>query len=396
MNYNVVCKDLNGLFVSNLRSTMECAGRGSRTPCSGPATRRCRRCQAVAYCSISHQISHGNVHKKECQRLEQQMKHANVVSDFPFTFSEEATVQVRDKRETRCSFLIKQGIHRVGMWTFECSCGESAAILDCSRLIKGWNLSSALCPCREPPAPLIKLLSGWKEYYEWRCIPLYSPVALLLHWPMTLYWSIKLAAQGNLIPEISNQLCIHYLGPEKELHQLAVFSELHAVFPDVRIHIDLVGPAIPEERNGERIELRDYAHCTETYCKCKCSMESFGPMSLQSGSSAITLKLHAGYYHDSYKDLMKGSPPNLIIAPNAGVAAYRSWLQTELIKEITVPAFFSDYCEEACNLAISCITSVTEASPTVPIQLNPFRQPRAVEDSALFLPCYSNCFIFGI
>lgn len=94
---------------------------------------------------------------------------------------------------------------------------------------------------------------------------------------------------------------------------------------------------------------------------------------------------------------MKDTPPNLIIAPNAGVAAYRSWLQTiELIHEIKVPAFFSDYCEEACNLATSCISSVTGASPTIPIQLNPFRQPLAVEDSALFLPCYSNCFIFGI
>ncbi|KAJ8569861.1 hypothetical protein K7X08_006438 [Anisodus acutangulus] len=376
---------------------MECAGRGSQTPCSGPATRRCRRCQAVAYCSISHQVSHGNVHKKECQRLEQQMKHAHAVSDFPFTFSEEATVQVCDKQETRCSFLIKQGVHRVGMWMFECSCGVSAAIMDSSRLIKGWNLSSTLCPCREPYTPLPKLLSGWKEYYEWRCIPLYSPVALLLHWPLTLYWAIKLAVQGNLIPEIHTELRIHYLGPEKELHQLAVFSELHAVFPDVRIQIDLVGPAIPEERNGERIELRDYAHCTETNCKCKFSTESFGPTSLQSGSSAINLKLHAGYYHDCYKDLMKGSPPNLIIAPNAGIAAYRSWLPTiELIKEIKVPAFFSDYCEEACNLATSCLSSVTGASPTIPIQLNPFRQPLAVEDSALLLPCYSNCFIFGI
>lgn len=30
--------------------------------------------------------------------------------------------------------------------------------------------------------------------------------------PLTLYWAIKLAAQGNLIPEISNELRIHYLG----------------------------------------------------------------------------------------------------------------------------------------------------------------------------------------
>ncbi|XP_009605575.1 uncharacterized protein [Nicotiana tomentosiformis] len=377
---------------------MDCAGSGSgsRTPCSGPATRRCGRCGAVAYCSISHQVAHLNVHKKECKRLDQQMKQAHVVSDFPFTFSEEATVQVCDKRMTRCSFLIKLGIHRVGMWMFECSCGASTT-LNCSRLIEGWNLSSTLCPCREPSTVLPELLSGWKEYYEWRCIPLYSPVAVLLHWPLTLYWAIKLAVQGNLIPEISNELRIHYLGPEKELHQLAAFGELHAVFPDVRMYIDLVGPAIPEERNGERIELHDYAHCTETNYKCKCSTENFGPTSLSSGSSAIKLKLHAGYYHDCYENIIKGSPPNLIIAPNAGVAAYRSWVPTiELIKDIKVPAFFSDYCEEACNLAISCISSVTGASPIVPIQLNPFRQPLAVEDSALFLPCYSNCFIFGI
>lgn len=30
------------------------------------------------------------------------------------------------------------------------------------------------------------------------------------------------------------------------------------------------------------------------------------------------------------------------------------------------------------------------------IQLNPFRQPMAVEESPLFIPCYSNCFIFAM
>lgn len=34
----------------------------------------------------------------------------------------------------------------------------------------------------EPVSPLSTNLCSWKEYYEWRCIPLHSPVALLLHW----------------------------------------------------------------------------------------------------------------------------------------------------------------------------------------------------------------------
>ena len=39
------------------------------------------------------------------------------------------------------------------------------------------------------------------------------------------------------------------LGPKKELLQLAVFGELHALFPSVQVHIELVGPAIPESRS---------------------------------------------------------------------------------------------------------------------------------------------------
>ncbi|KAM7484287.1 hypothetical protein LguiA_000296 [Lonicera macranthoides] len=378
---------------------MECAGRGRgrRSRCSGPPSRRCSRCGAVSYCSLSHQVSHWSVHKEECERLQQQMKLADAINDFPFTFSREATVDVFDKVENRCSFLEKQGIHRLGMWICECYCGGSVASSDHSRLLEGWNLSSVSCPCRGPLSPIWKQLSSWKDYYEWRCIPLYSPVALLLHWPLTLYWVIQLAAGRSLIPELSDQLCIHYLGPDKELFQLAVFGELHALFPGVKVHMDLVGPDIPKCRDGEIIELDGYAPCDETNCLCKSSEENLRLCASTGKPSAVTLMLHAGYYHDRYRDVTKGSFPDLIIAPNAGVAAYTSWLPTiELIKEIEVPAVFSDYCEEACYLAASCISTVTSSPPKIPIQLNPFRQPLAVEDGALLLPCYSNCFLFGM
>lgn len=33
-----------------------------------------------------------------------------------------------------------------------------------------------------PSSPISKDLCGWKDYYEWRSIPLHSPIALLLHW----------------------------------------------------------------------------------------------------------------------------------------------------------------------------------------------------------------------
>ncbi|KAG8366225.1 hypothetical protein BUALT_Bualt17G0054400 [Buddleja alternifolia] len=372
---------------------MECAGKGSRTPCGGAATRRCPSCRAVAYCSLSHQISHRSVHKRECERLKQQMKRADVLNDFPFTFTQQST----EIQETRCSFLIRHGSHCIGMWIYECKCGSSAIGFDSSRLIDGWDLPSQLCPCKGPSSPIPKLLTSWKDYYEWRSIPLNSPAALILHWPLTIYWAIQLATLESLLPEISNELQIHYLGPEKELLQLAVFGELLALFPGVKVHIDLVGPAIPLHRDGEKIHLNTYGQCNQMDCQCKYSIDSHNKGITKYHSCAITLRLHAGYYHDRYRELVKDSSPHIIIAPNAGIAAYTSWLPTlDLLKEIKVPAVFSDYCEEASHLAASCMSSVTGNALKIQIQINPFRQPLRIEESALFLPCYSNCFLFGL
>ncbi|XP_073059323.1 uncharacterized protein [Primulina eburnea] len=372
---------------------MECAGRGSRTPCSGPPTRRCHRCRAVSYCSVSHQVSHWTVHRKECGRFQQQMKCADVLNDFPFSFSQDAT-QIQ---ETRCSFFIKHGIHRVGMWKCECSCGTSASSFDQSRLIRLWNLGSPLCPCKGPLSPITRQLTSWKEYYEWRCIPLDSPAAVLLHWPLTIYWAVQLVTLESMNSETSNELRIHYLGPEKEMLQLAVFGELRALFPGVNVHLDFVGPEIPHHRDGEKVDLYSYAECDLIDCQCKCPIEKDSKGLTSHNSQAITLQLHAGCYHDHFEELVKDSIPHIIIAPNAGIAAYMSWLPTlNLIKEIKVPAVFSDYCEEASHLAARCITSATGRAPKIPIQLNPFRQPLQVEGSALFLPCYSNCFLFGM
>ncbi|KAI7757275.1 hypothetical protein M8C21_019186, partial [Ambrosia artemisiifolia] len=93
-------------------------------------------------------ISHWNVHKDECGRLKRQMGCVQLLNDFPFTFSREATYEVCEKMETRCSFLDKLGIHRAGIWICECSCGSSVFSLDHLRSDKGWSLSSRLFPCK--------------------------------------------------------------------------------------------------------------------------------------------------------------------------------------------------------------------------------------------------------
>ncbi|CAH8363894.1 unnamed protein product [Eruca vesicaria subsp. sativa] len=377
---------------------MECAARGLGTRCVGPPTRRCGNCGSVAYCSVSHQSWHWRYHKEECERLEEQMRGVDLLNEFPFTFTEEATVQISEKQESRCSFLTKRDLHHTGMWIYECKCGASSPRFSAYDRNKGWYLPSSSCPCLGPLSPVPSQLCSWTDYYEWRKIPLDSPVALLLHWPLTIYHAIQATGIGSLSPRISNELRIHYLGPQKELGQLGVFAELQVLFPGLHIRVQLVGPDVPQLMDGEIISLSGYAPCMEEDCDCKSSNEIPGHSNKSAGCSAVSLQLYRGLYHERYSDIAKDSPPpHIVIAPNAGIAAYPSWLPTiELIKEIEVPAVFSDYCEEACHLAASCIRTITGQPLSLPIGLNPFRQPMTVEESSLFIPCYSNCFIFGI
>ncbi|KAG0497777.1 hypothetical protein HPP92_002468 [Vanilla planifolia] len=296
-----------------------------------------------------------------------------------------------EKKPKRCAFFISSGLHLKAMWKFECSCLPLADSLDsCSRLIIEWNLPSSLCPCVEPTMHLsTNSLHSWQDYYLWRCLPLSSPVALLLHWPLTIYHCLQLYGMASDAFEKFN---IHYLGPEKELSQLAVFGELMALLPGVQLQIEFFGPSVPQFRDGETINLDRYVRCSDENCLCKSLCQSSNSRS--SGTkSTMTLKLHKGFYHEKFRHM--DSHPQLCIAPNAGIAAYPSWLPSiELIKEMSMPAVFTDFCEEAAFLAAECITSITGSPPSIPIQLNPFRQPMLMEDQALCIPCYSNCFLF--
>nr|GFB41636.1 zinc finger MYND domain-containing protein 15 isoform X1 [Tanacetum cinerariifolium] len=66
------------------------------------------------------------------------------------------------------------------------------------------------------------------------------------------------------------------------------------------------------------VGLCNYAHCMEVNCSCKSGKGEFSSI----------IRLHSGYYHDRYEELTKEFVPDLIIAPNVGIATYRSWSPT--------------------------------------------------------------------
>ena len=53
--------------------------------------------------------------------------------DFNYVLVLVFLCKIVKKQESRCSFLSKRGLHRVGMWTCECTCGDSLDSFDYSR-----------------------------------------------------------------------------------------------------------------------------------------------------------------------------------------------------------------------------------------------------------------------
>lgn len=326
------------------------------------------------------------------------MKLGAVLHDFPFNFTLESTSLIDNGSLLRCTFLQSQGVHAVGVWRAECKCRETAFSMSASghgvvHNVDGWNLPSKMCPCTGVNNSALRWLESWTDYYMWRRLSLNSPVAILLHWPLTLYHCLSLVAAKSVKNDMLTQKVfrVHYLGPNQELDQLEVFAELSAILPFEHIHIDFVGPDVPSFRSFEETKLLSFLKCSDDECKCKLTSQTTDT------KCSVGLKLWKGLYHHVYEQLVEGSLPDLIFAPNAGIAAFPSWLPTlTLIKKLQVPAVFTDFCEEATVLACKCVKHVLACELTIPMQINPFRQPMTPPNKVLELPTYSNCFLFGI
>ena len=111
---------------------------------------------------------------------------------------------------------------------------DGAALLESRHLSDrdGWRLDPELVPFHhfsslwEPPRLATKAeIKDWDEWYKWRRLTKESPAALLMTFPLSVYWILvealkvadpkRRATRGVTIP-----LVVHYIGAEKELNFL--------------------------------------------------------------------------------------------------------------------------------------------------------------------------------
>ena len=111
-------------------------------------------------------------------------------------------------------------------------------------------------------------------------------------------------------------------------------------------------------------------------------------------SSNLTLHVQPGTFGDTLDPLFDcgSGPPDMVIAFNAGLFAYKSWRSViQFLNENNgVVGVFTDYNEHS---GMNC-ASLGGGESRDSLEINPFRQPRAMPVYSMNLPQFSNGFIY--
>lgn len=127
-----------------------------------------------------------------------------------------------------------------GWWTeAPCSCENELDYMWGTQLLEdehiderqGWKLPDDEIPWLDfestdlpPPPTPPNFEHTWTSYYKWRGLPMHSPAALLLHWPLSVYRLLhQLHCIPSEIPLERRRLTVHLLSVEKELDVLPMY-----------------------------------------------------------------------------------------------------------------------------------------------------------------------------
>ena len=248
------------------------------------------------------------------------------------------------------------------------------------------------------------IVSSWTEYYQLRQIPRTSPIALLMTYPLTLYYSIVTygAVPCTIAYQIEHRaLRIHIVGVEKELNFLDIYKELAFLLPP-NFTIELVFCIRPDMLPASLVAKQHDTNDSSSFPRTDRSADKRSSKILYSVQlmKTIHISIVCGIYGDEtslHPNLdCGGGPPDMIMAYNAGIYAYESWRY--MIDYLYHPntntiGICSDYNE--CS-AVQCAAILGGIDCQNGVVLNPFRQPRAMPVYSMNLPQYSNSFLYVV
>lgn len=225
--------------------------------CRGPSNVLCEGCQGVYFCAPPRTCrTNCWSHDCVCDTWKVYADRREVLKDFP-SFDGDWYLQLMTREnelsEEPCRRFLEDTLglkgNEASWWRTETDGwaggqSESAQLVDPTvrrSYEEGFAPVTDFPPQRRPisasfPVNDIGLLelSSWSDYYRLRDIPLSSPVALLLTFPLTIYYA--LATYGHVPITVARMLKrplrVHLVGVEKELNFLDIFQEVGYLLPD--------------------------------------------------------------------------------------------------------------------------------------------------------------------
>ncbi|XP_029339864.1 zinc finger MYND domain-containing protein 15 isoform X4 [Mus caroli] len=341
----------------------------------------CPQCSAVLYCGEAclqadwRRCPDDVSHRFWCPRLAAFMERVGELASLPFTYTAEVTSETFNKE----AFLASRGLTR-GYWT------------QLSMLIPGpgaprypWGSTSSLS-C---------LLNGsWQDYYTWRGLSLDSPMAVLLTYPLTVYYVITHLVPQSF-PELNIQnkqsLKIHVVEAGKEFDLVMVFWELLVLLPHVALELQFVGDSLPPESDQQHFTMQRDGPEVSVRPGSGVSARFNSGTKEKGGRRDLQIRVSARPYH-----LLQGPKPDLVIGFNSGFGLKDTWLSSlPRLQSLRVPAFFTESSEYGCVMDDQTMAVATGGGTSSP-QPNPFRSPFRLRAADNCMPWYCNAFIFHL
>ncbi|XP_076792561.1 zinc finger MYND domain-containing protein 15 isoform X3 [Arvicanthis niloticus] len=252
-------------------------------------------------------------------------------------------------------------------------------------------------PALMPPVPLDpprSLFGSWQDYYTWRGLSLDSPMAVLLTYPLTVYYVITHLVPQSF-PELNIQnkqsLKIHVVEAGKEFDLVMVFWELLVLLPHVALELQFVGDSLPPESDQQHFTLqRDGPEASVRPGSGVSARLSSGTKE-KGGRRDLQIRVSTRPYH-----LLQGPKPDLVIGFNSGFGLKDTWLSSlPRLQSLRVPAFFTESSEYGCVMDDQTMAVATGGGTSSP-QPNPFRSPFRLRAADNCMPWYCNAFIFHL
>ncbi|KAJ3352740.1 hypothetical protein HDU83_007688 [Entophlyctis luteolus] len=362
-------------------------------------TKQCSACKSVIYCSADCATKDWPNHKAMCPIYKSNMERlaAEDLHAFPFDFY---SSKKQLDNYNQVPFLVEKGLHNIGVYRRLCQCfqqlqwGELSGELEVQmnsdavknderKKFKCTGLPDELFPLGRPLKAGVDpdTIENWKDWYGAYDLPFSSPVALVFEVPLTVWYLIKKYAPKRIVNG-RRQLTVHMLGTERECDLVHIFSYLLPLLPNTDIIIHMVGPVISKRLRADHTSYE-----------------------FKSGTSTLAITLtsaeynlvhyDASFFNAANKKTAGTTPPDLVLILNGGVFQYQTFAPTvKLLMDKRARIVFTEPIETSAVIMGKQFESM-RWSLSVPIAVNPFRQPVFQWKNEVNLPGWSNGFITG-